>query len=242
MMERVAFLIEDTAERIGCLLNPESVVIRRQAGVHTRRSAGGLVTGTDLADDQLLFSGGGNTELTMNLLFDVSLAGSSIQTEDVRDLTGPFWRLAESSQQAGSYGQPPICRFVWGKNWQMPGLVTAVAERLEYFTQAGLPRRSLMRLLFRRVLEPIEGRPHRSAAGPQPAGSGPGPLIPEFGEPLESHEVLGDERPDQIAYSQYRDPDLARALMSYNEIDDPLHIPAGTILDMPPLSELEDLT
>ncbi len=77
-MERVAFLIEDTGERIGCLLNPESLVVRRQAGVRARRSAGGLVTGADLADDQLLYSGGGNTELTMNLLFDVSLAGSSI--------------------------------------------------------------------------------------------------------------------------------------------------------------------
>ena len=242
-MERVAFLIEDTAERIGCLLNPESVVIRRQAGVRARRSAGGLVSGADLADDQLLYSGGGNTELTMNLLFDVSLAGSSIATEDVRDLTGPFRRLAESSQQGGSYGHPPICRFVWGKNWQMSGLVTAVAERLEYFTQAGQPRRSLMRLLFRRVLEPIEPRPHGAVAGPQPTGSGQMPGFPEFGEPLDSHEVLGGERPDQIVYSQYRDPDpgLARALMSHNNIDDPLHIPAGTILDMPPLSELKDL-
>jgi hypothetical protein len=241
-MERVAFLIEDTGERIGCLLNPESLVLRRQAGVRARKSAGGLVTGADLADDQLLYCGGGNTELTMNLLFDVSLAGSSIATEDVRDLTGPFWRLAENSQQGGSYGNPPICRFVWGKSWQMPGLVTAVAERLEYFTQAGQPRRSLMRLLFRRVLEPIVPRPRGAAAAPQRPVPGQTPGFPELGEPLESHEILGGERPDQIAYSQYRDPDLARALMSYNNIDDPLHIPAGTILDMPPLSELENLS
>ena len=81
-MERVAFLIEDTNERLGCLLNPESLVIRRRAGVRTRRSAGGLVTGADLSDDQLLYAGGGNTELTMNLLFDVSLAGSSIVAEE----------------------------------------------------------------------------------------------------------------------------------------------------------------
>ena len=241
-MERVAFLIEDTGERIGCLLNPESLVVRRRAGVRARRSAGGLVTGADLADDQLLYCGGGNTELTMNLLFDVSLAGSSIAAEDVRDLTEPFWRLAENSQQGGSYGNPPICRFVWGKSWQMPGLVTAVAEKLEYFTQAGQPRRSLMRLLFRRVLEPIVPRPRGTAAGPQRPVSGQTPGFPELGEPLESHEVLGGERPDQIAYSQYRDPDLARSLMSYNNIDDPLHIPAGTILDMPSLTELENLS
>jgi hypothetical protein len=239
-MERVAFLIEDTNERIGCLLNPESLVIRRRAGVHARRSAGGLVTGADLADDQLLYSGGGNTELTMNLLFDVSLAGSSIAAEDVRDLTGPFWRLAENSQPGGSYGNPPICRFVWGKSWHMPGLVTAVAERLEYFNQEGLPRRSFMRLLFRRVLEPVAPRP--AAGGPQrPVQGGQVPGFPGAGEQMESHELLGGERPDQIAYSSYRDPALSRALMSYNDIDDPLHIPAGTVLDLPPVSELEEL-
>ena len=242
-MERVAFLIEDTNERIGCLLNPESVVIRRRAGVRARRSAGGLVTGADLSDDQLLYAGGGNTELTMNLLFDVSLAGSSITTEDVRDLTGPFWRLAENSQAAGSYGNPPICRFVWGKSWTMPGLVTAVAERLEYFNLEGLPRRSLMRLLFRRVLEPVAPQP--TAGGPRRPvpGRGPGQTtgFPGAGEGIESHELLGGERPDQIASSNYGDPALSRALMSYNNIDDPLHIPAGTVLDLPPVSELEDL-
>ena len=111
-MERVAFLIEDTNARIGCLLNPESLVIRRQAGVRPRRSGGGLVTGADLADDQLLYSGGGSTELTMNLLFDVSLAGSSIAADDVRDLTGPFWRLAESSQAGGGYGNPPMLSLI----------------------------------------------------------------------------------------------------------------------------------
>ena len=61
-MERVAFLIERTGERIGCLLNPESIVRRRVAGVRTRRSAGGLLTGTGLSDDQLIYTGGGTTD------------------------------------------------------------------------------------------------------------------------------------------------------------------------------------
>ena len=238
-MERIAFLIEDTGERLGCLLNPESLVMRRQAGVRPRQSAGGLVTGADLADDQLLYCGGGNTELTMNLLFDVFLAGSSITTEDVRDLTGPIWRLAENSQLGGSYGNPPICRFVWGKSWHVPGIVTAVAEKLEYFTQGGSPRRSWLRLRLRRVLEPVVSRP--PASGPQRPAPSEIQGLPGLGEQVEAHEILGGERPDQIAHSCYGDPNLARALMDYNDIDDPLHIPAGTILDLPLLSELEEL-
>ena len=31
-MERVAFLIEEANERLGCLLNPETLVLRRTAG------------------------------------------------------------------------------------------------------------------------------------------------------------------------------------------------------------------
>lgn len=38
-MERVAFLIEPTGERLGCLLNPESVILRRAAGLQPRARA-----------------------------------------------------------------------------------------------------------------------------------------------------------------------------------------------------------
>ena len=37
-MERAAFLIEDTNQRLECLLNPESLVVRRVAGVRDRLS------------------------------------------------------------------------------------------------------------------------------------------------------------------------------------------------------------
>src|SRR5688572_23948780 len=114
------------------MLNPESLVMRRIAGVRPRRSAGGVVTGVGLADDPLLFTGGGTTELQLDLLFDVTLAGSTIPTEDVRQLTAPLWNLAENSTQGDPTARPPRVRFVWGKNWNIPGIVSSVAERLEY--------------------------------------------------------------------------------------------------------------
>jgi hypothetical protein len=57
-VERVAFLVEETGDRITCMLNPEGMVVRRLAGVRRRRSAGGALTGAGLADDTLLFTGG----------------------------------------------------------------------------------------------------------------------------------------------------------------------------------------
>ena len=35
-MERVAFIVDATGERIDCLLNPETLAVRRQAGVRPR--------------------------------------------------------------------------------------------------------------------------------------------------------------------------------------------------------------
>ena len=57
-MERVTFLLDETAQRISCLLNPDSLVLRRTAGARTRTLLGGRLTGTGLADDPLLFTGG----------------------------------------------------------------------------------------------------------------------------------------------------------------------------------------
>jgi hypothetical protein len=160
-MERVAFLKDGTNESVHCLLNPESLVVRRVAGVQVRRSLTGQLTGTRLTDDPLLFTGGGVTELDLDLLFDVSLAGSPVVGEDVRQLTGPLWKMAENAASDNAYGTLPVIRFIWGKSWNIPGVIVAIAERLEQFTATGVPRRSWLRMRFLRV--------HEQEAGAEPA-------------------------------------------------------------------------
>jgi hypothetical protein len=246
-MERVAFLIERTGERLGCLLNPESLVVRRTAGVRPRRSRGGLLTGAGLRDDPLLYTGGGTTELELDLLFDVSLAGSSIATEDVRELTAPLWQLAENAPQDSGYGRPPLVHFVWGKSWNLPGIVTAVAERLEHFSATGAPRRSWLRMRLVRAAE-SDGR----ASAPPPPRDWKVPTAAEVppGE-LRAYETVGGgegggpggravgERLDQIASRCYGDPGYWRLLAAFNNLDDPTAMPAGLVLRIPPLSVLE---
>lgn len=237
-MERVAFLIEDTGERLGCLLNPESVLLRRQSGIHSRQSAGGLVAGAELADDPLFYSGGGQTDLTLDLLFDVSLAGPSVSSDDVRDLTAPLWDLAENRRQA-RYGRPPLCRFVWGKSWNFPGVVSAVAERLESFTALGVPRRSWLRLRLLRardaVVQPYQPLPVEDLNTAVPATGPQQTLIHEL---LGGSATQGGERMDQLAYRYYGDPALGLGLAAANNIDDPMHLSAGLLLEIPPLSAL----
>lgn len=247
-MERVAFLLEKTGERIPCLLNPESVVMRRLAGVRTRRSSTGPLTGAGLKDDPLIYTGGGTTEINLDLLFDVSIAGSSIATADVRDLTSPLWQLAEGSAQENGLTQPPLVRFVWGKAWNILGVVVAVAERLEAFGADGVPGRSWLRMRFLRVSEPTL---------PGPDAPTLGPAIPEVPKNMEIppgqvvvHEVTGgaagksqgeaqgeeDDGPparlDTIAH-EYCGYPWWKPVAQLNNIDDPSNVDPGTLLRIP---------
>lgn len=237
-MERVAFLVESTGQRLGCMLNPESLEVHRTAGVRPRRAATGLLAGSGSSDDPLLYTGGGRTELTLDLLFDVDIAGSTVRPRDVRDLTRPLWELAESRQPAAPGATAPVVRFLWGKSWNVPGIVTAAAERLERFASDGASQRSWLRIRLVRVSETEAEAASRPRLAPP--SSAPG----EPGQQL-VHPVLtagpdpeSVERPDGLAYRYYGDPSAWRDLLASNRIDDPGRIPPGTNLEIPPASEL----
>ena len=245
-MERVAFLVEETGEHLGALLNPETVVMTRQAGVEPRRSAGGRLTGAGLADDPMLFTGGGRTELRLDLLFDVDLAPTQTSVTDVRQMTRPIWRLAENSAEVERQRRPPSVRFVWGRAWNVPGIVTEVAERFDRFGADGSPLRSWLQLVFVRVGQAADEEGGESyellrrlpavdlrapavgtvdvvgdGSGEGPAGDGTRPVPPtELG--LLSTDAFGT-------------PLLWKLLLEFNGVDDPAEFTGP--LAVPPLGE-----
>jgi len=245
-MERVCFILEETGQRISCLLNPGSLVVRRAAGVRQRESIGGRLTGHGLADDPVLFTGGGRTELELDLLFDTSIGGSTVLSRDVKELTRPFWELAENYTAADGAARVRLVRLVWGKAWNVHGVVAAVAERFEQFDPFGAPQRSWLRLRLVRTGGRIVG----SQVVPQAASAfalAPGEEIPE--DEIIIHQVVGDEpdqagdsgseeRLDLIAAQYYGEPSLWRVLAAFNGITDPARIPPPRILRIPPLSAL----
>ncbi len=249
-MERIAFLVEATGTRLGCLLNPSSLVIRRTAGVQQRGSSNGPLSGLKLGDHPLLFTGGGITEITLDLLFDVTLAGSSFPTEDVRDLTRPLFELAETSGNGRS--TPPLVRFIWGKSWNILGAITAVAERVEHFNESGAPRRSWLRLRLVRVDEPSSSASAKPLLASNAQWSAADPIPPEQ---VRIHEIVSGgsadsmaeaetptrptERLDEIAYREYGDARHWRLIAALNGIDDPLRLPDGTRLVIPDRSVFE---
>jgi hypothetical protein len=250
-VERVAFVIEHSGERISCLLNPESVVLRRRAGIETRASAGGLVTGAELADDPVFFTGGGKTELTLDLLFDVTLPGSSLPAADVRELTGPLWRLAENGTGFLEQGRPPPALFVWGKAMKFLGVVAAVAERLEYFSVDGVPQRSWLRLRMLRVAESDQELGGGALLPPLlPDDLTEAPLMPDgpsFVHTISTADAAPDddeagsnERLDLIAHRYYGDSSQWRVLAWLNDISDPLRLGVDRTLQIATRSDVTE--
>lgn len=253
-MERVAFLIEPEGLRLGALLNPETLVVRRTAGVRPRRALGVPLSGVGLMDDPLLFTGAGTTELKLELLFDVTLAGSSVTSEDVRDLTRPLWQLAENAHAEDGYGRPSLLRIVWGKVMNMGCVVASVAERLEHFTANGAPRRSWLSLRLLRVEEDVAQQVEAPRVPPGGVGADTEQLANQVSatlppEAFDSQSVLSggpepgsSQRLDEIAWERYRDPSMWRLIASLNGIDDPMRLGTGTVLRLPPASAIRGST
>lgn len=245
-MERVAFLLEDTGVRLDCLLNPESLEVSRLAGVRQRGVGTGRLTGLGLADDPLHLTGGGRTELSLDLLFDVDLAPTPGGPTDVRALTRPLWQLAENSASEHGAVRPPLVRFVWGKSWNLPGIVTAVAERFDRFDVIGVPQRSWFRMrLLRAADSAAEAQAEYDAlvSAAEASAQLAAEPTPPAAESTRSVVAVGEgDRPDGpstmrfdlLATDGLGNPFLWRLLAAHNGIDDPLRVPPGTVLAVPP--------
>lgn len=231
-MERATFLIESTGERLSCMLNPETLEMQRSTGLRTLPSTRGMHQEGGQDEDPVYYAGGGRTELRLDLLFDTTLAGSTVEAEDVRVLTTPLWRLSGQGGEAGATSLP-LVRFIWGRSWNVPGVITAVAERFEHFNAEGDPRRSWISLRFRRVNEPQPPPEPPGLTGEQAAllasdlEAGPMDEGENFLESLPGDEdpLLRSEPLSVVAERMYGDPSWWRFLAVLNDLENPVFAP-----------------
>ena len=142
IVERVIFYDEYSGERIDALLNPETLTWWRRAGLRPRALDELPIGTTDQIDDTLIYTGGGETEIALELLFDTRLLTGieGVQQQmDVRRLTAPLWALAEGRSSSVVATLPRAQRLIWSE-WSVLVVVVALAERFEDFTSDGIPR------------------------------------------------------------------------------------------------------
>lgn len=236
-MERVEFLIEETHQRIPCLLNPESLTIERATGI--QRSGGQLVN-YRLSDDPVFYSGRGSTNFELQLLFDINLPDLFIETRDVRDLTQPLWQLTEYVRADEQFDELPRVRFIWGKAWNIRVVINTISQQFDNIKLNGVPERALLNMSLYRVSDEhdfsqpiVPFHPTLKDVSPSTVAHLQAPT-PEWG----IHIFLADERLEQISNRYYGQPSYWRVLAEANDIDDPQSIAAGTPLRIPPLSLL----
>ncbi len=241
-MERIAFLLESSGQRLSALLNPNTLVVRRRAGVRPRRAAGGQLGSLHRDRDPRA------VDDLFHAVLPSADGGGSCNTVPGGTDAGSSRLVAEDG-----YGKPPLIRFLWGKAWNIRGLIAALAERLEEFSADGAAQRSWMRMRLLRVNEPGWTPPVPRPFEELPPASSPvspeGIVVPPesvlvyqtkgSGEKSAGGETGGaGERLDQIAAKTYGDPALWRLVASFNNLDDPASVPPGTVLQLPPPSAL----
>ncbi|HEX6994653.1 MAG TPA: hypothetical protein VF339_10970, partial [Gammaproteobacteria bacterium] len=160
-----------------------------------------------------------------------------LAVRDVRELSGPLWRLTENGGADGSALGPPIVHFIWGAAWNIPCVALSVAERFDQFAADGTPLRSWVCIHLRRTHLPTRPEPADAWSYTPARGAGA-----RSDESLPESVVLTDpvtsSRPDLICDSVYGDLRLMHALLEFNDIDDFWSLEPGRTLLTPPAAVL----
>lgn len=95
------------------------------------------------------FVGAGTTKLSLQIWFDISvpMPGQEKSVDDVRRLTQQVTGLMkpEPSGKDKKIYIPPIVRFEWG-SFKFDGIIDALDETLDFFSENGTPLRASMNL------------------------------------------------------------------------------------------------
>jgi hypothetical protein len=208
-----ALLIGDDGTELACQFNPETVQRSKTAYWRENPTRGAS------KQPRPQFIGTGSERLTVRLLFDsfdsLGALGMTVSVV-VEILLG--WLTVPQSAQGQATPQPPTVTFLWGSSIHFEGTLQQVSVQYVMFNPEGLPLRAYVTI----TLVAIPDDP----LGTNPTSGGiPGRTSTQLRE--------GDTLAS-IAYAQYGDPNLWRAIAIANEIDDPARVTIGTRLLVPP--------
>jgi hypothetical protein len=184
--------------------NPSTLKISFQ-----NKSAGGDQAGGSSKQ----FVGAGSTKLSVELLFDTTQTG-----EDVRKKTEQVAFFMAPKDPKSKKPVPPGIQFEWG-SFIFRGVVESMEETIDYFAEEGMPLRATISLsINRQDIEFLFGSPGgRAADGAQ---NQPVPLTAP--RPEETVQSVAGRTGDSGNW---------KSIAAANDIDDPLRLPAGALLN-----------
>ena len=201
---------------IDCLFNPAQYSITKTNGYQVQS-----IPGVSFGIPQ--FVGGAPREMTLELLFDVTL--SKPVKASVRPITDALFAMMEvPNGGSGAGSAPPTVTFRWGAFESFKAVPVSIDVRFVLFRADGEPVRAWTQMhLLQVAADPRSG-------GSTPPGQNPTTRAAEAGSNCVVCE--GDSLPS-LAYSAYGDPTAWRTIARANGIDDPLRMRPGQTLTIP---------
>jgi nucleoid-associated protein YgaU len=170
------------------------------------------------------YTGGRPATLSMKLLFDNTDVWGSSVTRAVGTLMD--WSVPTSESIDNNRPQPPVLVLQWGAESYFPCRIKRLRIRYTLFNAAGTPVRATCDVSMVEV--PDEPGPQNPTSG---GISGRKSVVLDAGDSLPA-----------VAYREYGNPNLWRALAEANGVDDPLRVRPGMSLLVPSRSDATRLS
>lgn len=194
--------------------NPKELSIQKSAKWERKPARGSKTAGPPE------FNGAEPCKLTLEIFFDATAKNAGGVVAAVEQL---FSCCVPTSDTVGKKkAMPPLVVLRWGRTTSFPGFVTQVSAKYSLFSADGTPIRATCSVSIEEM-PPPEPRQNPTSGGVAAHSS---------------HVLVAGDSLASLAYAEYGDPTMWRAVAAFNGIDDPARIREGTAIVLPPPEHL----
>ena len=201
-------------ERIEFQFNPKELTMSKTASwkPHKAKNA------KSAAPPQ--YTGPEPSSMTLEMFFDASLARDDSVLTQVDKLFACC--VPTDDSRSKNTASAPWVLFRWGKLTGFHAYIKTVQARYTLFTSAGVPIRAIVTVTLQEI------------AGEKPRQNPTSGAL----QPRKVHSVSEGDTLAAIAWREYGNPALWRALAEVNGIDDPARLRVGTSVFVPTMEEI----
>ncbi|MGY1640649.1 LysM peptidoglycan-binding domain-containing protein [Geodermatophilus sp. SYSU D00703] len=201
-------------EAIKFQFNPKELSLTKSAKWERKPARGASTAGP------VEFAGAEPSKLSLEMFFDEAETRDGSVVGNVERLLGCCIPTEESRGQKRAC--PPLVVFHWGQIVGFPAFVTQVSAKYTLFDSEGTPLRATCSVSLEELAGDLEGQNPTSGA-----------LATR-----RRHTVVAGDSLASVAWREYGDPGMWRALAEYNGIDDPMRLRVGAELLVPAPEDL----
>lgn len=202
----------DKGGEIPCMFNPKEYTFAKQNSWTRGKTKGSNVP-------PLEFSGGQPATMQISLFFDTYADKKDVRSE----FTDAIWGLMlvddSLKDPKNKKSRPPKVRFQWGEAWTFDAVITSISQKFTLFLPSGTPVRATLDVTFQQIKdEKLFPRQN-----PTSGGVGGGKLWT-----VSTGDTLA-----WIAYKEYGDPTIWRAIAEANNLSRVRRLRPGMVLEIP---------